>query len=77
MLALALQQEDALASASPDQSAGFGDEAVAMALQGEERGMLEQQRIGRGNLDPALAVGRDGGSFREDRDRFVTLHLLK
>lgn len=76
MLALALQQEDALASASPNQPADFGDEAVAMALQGEERGMLEQQRIGRGNVDTALGVGRDGGSLREDRDRLVTLYLL-
>lgn len=69
MLALALQQEDAsaLASTSPNQSAVLGDEAVAMALQGEERGLLEQ-RIGRDNVDSTLA---GAPPFREDRDRFV------
>lgn len=75
MLALALQQEDAsaLASTSPDQSTLLGDEAVAMALLGQEEHPPLEQRLGGGNADPPLAVAGQGVPFREDRDRFVPL----
>lgn len=69
MLALALQQEDAAALVhNPSaQSVRMGDEAVAMALLGEEQAMLEQQTGG--GVDDATFAGVP---IREDRDRYAT-----
>lgn len=75
MLALALQQEDesALESTSPNPSTVLGEEAVAMALFGQDERAPVEQRLGGGTADAPLATAGHG----TDQDRFVALfHAL-
>lgn len=71
MLALALQQEDesALESTSPNPSNVLGDEAVAMALFGQDERAPVEQRLGGSTADAPLAAAGHG----TDQDRFVAL----
>lgn len=75
MLALALQQEDetALESTSPNQATVLGEEAVAMALFGQEERAPLEQRLGGGTAGLPLAPTGQGAPFTEDEDRFVWL----
>lgn len=75
MLALALQQEDASGSGnatapSAHQSAPVGDEAVALALQQEERALLEQQRRTALEAQRVTVVGEGTRGPDEDRSGF-------